>query len=190
MSDSKLIRALELIIGVPPDALSVIEGRVLSIEKSDRTCAVLSIGGDSDIEIPGVRLQSEVSDGILILPRVDSTVFVGYSKRLAPFVLQFGDVDYVVMEAGGSTFELSSDGKIRINDGSYGGLTKTRDLVAELNKTNLLLNSLLTVINGFPIPEPGSGAPSALQTALKSAIAGKTLGSFAAIENTQVTHGK
>lgn len=54
-----------------------------------------------------------------------------------------------------------------------GATTKT-----EIEKTNTLLQALITIISGAPIPEPGSGAPSALQTALAGAISGQSLGSF------------
>src|SRR3954471_13862652 len=115
MSERKIQDAILKLSGLHlVDTVSMIECRVSSVNKAERTCDVTAIGGQSDIDIPGVRLQTEVSDGLLILPKVDSTVFIGYSKRLAPFVLQLGDVDYVVIEAGDSTFEMSNDGKIRI----------------------------------------------------------------------------
>lgn len=79
--------------------------------------------------------------------------------------------------------------KIVINGGQYGGLVKVNELKQQLEKTHNLLNALLQVINGVPVPEPGNGAPSALQTSLKAAIASFTLGTFDDLENNTVTHG-
>jgi hypothetical protein len=144
----------------------------------------------SDTQIPSVRLQAEVADGFLLIPKVDSTVLVGYTTRQEPFVLQFSEVDQVLVVVGQSTLEILKDGKIRLNDGSFGGLIKIHELQAQLNKTNSLLSALITVLKGAPIPEPGNGAPSALQLALGSAIASQSLGDYSNIENEAITHGK
>ncbi len=77
---------------------------------------------------------------------------------------------------------------IQFNGGENGGLCITPKLVENLNKNNALLQALLGVINGTAIPEPGSGSPSALQAALKTAVVTKEIGDFTAIENTKITH--
>jgi hypothetical protein len=78
---------------------------------------------------------------------------------------------------------------MQLNDGSLGGLTKTKVLQTQLNKNNALLSHIIAIINGTPVTEPGSGAPSALQIALKAAIATDSVGDFSNIENTKITHG-
>ena len=77
---------------------------------------------------------------------------------------------------------------IQFNDGSLGGLTKTLELQKQINKLNTLVSHLVTIINGANIPEPGSGAASALQAALKGAIAADSVGDFSNIENKKITH--
>lgn len=77
---------------------------------------------------------------------------------------------------------------LQFNGGENGGLTITPELVEQLNKTNELLQAVIAVISGSPIPEPGNGSPSAFQTALKGAITGKTLGDYSNIEDTKITH--
>jgi hypothetical protein len=77
---------------------------------------------------------------------------------------------------------------ILYNGGDNGGLVITPKLVEELDRTNELLTALINTINGSPIPEPGNSAPSALQTALKTAIATKSLGDYSAIENEKIKH--
>jgi len=82
---------------------------------------------------------------------------------------------------------INADGEAVINLGSVGEgvepillgtITQT-----EIDKTNNLLQNLITIINGSPIPEPGSGSPSALQTALAAAISGQSLGDFSNIKS-------
>jgi hypothetical protein len=66
------------------------------------------------------------------------------------------------------------------NTVEFGGtgnfLVKYNELKENYDKTKEVLDSILTILNGAPIPEPGNGAPSALQTALSSALAGKSTG--------------
>jgi hypothetical protein len=77
---------------------------------------------------------------------------------------------------------------IEFNGGSNGGLAITPTLINELNKTNAILQAIVNIINGASIPEPGNGAASALQTALKTAITNKNLGDFSQVENKKITH--
>ena len=80
------------------------------------------------------------------------------------------------------------EGEVIINGGNNGGMTITPTLRAELEKNNAILQALLNVINGAPIPEPGQGAPSALQSALSGAVTGRQVGDFSNIENDKVKH--
>lgn len=180
MGDRELTEAIQKLAGVKQsDKVEFIPCSVESVDPSTRTCSCVAIGGDAVIEIPNVLLMADVDDGILLLPTVGSTVFVVYSTYNQPFVCLFSQVDQIIFTAG----------SIKFNDGSFGGLTKTPELRTNLDKTNDLLTALIDIINGPPIPEPGSGAPSALQTALKAAIAGQALGIYTDIENEIITHG-
>jgi len=77
---------------------------------------------------------------------------------------------------------------VEFNGGENGGLTNTPELKTQLEKTNAMLQAIITVLSSAPIPEPGSGSPSALQIALKAAVTGKQLGDFGNIEDTKITH--
>lgn len=180
MGDRQLIEAIQKIAGTQlSDKVFVIACTVDSVDIPSRTCDCTAISGTGVTEIPNVLLMTEVDDGILQVPTVGSTVFVIYSTYNEPFVCLFSQIDQIILKADA----------IQLNDGSFGGLTKTLELQTQLNKTNQLLTSLLNIINGPPIPEPGSSAPSALQAALKAAIAGESLGDYSAIENQIITHG-
>jgi hypothetical protein len=77
---------------------------------------------------------------------------------------------------------------IVINNGQNGGLININTLIAELNKNNAILNAILSVLGGAPIPEAGLGAPSALQVALNGVTAALQVGSFSNMEDDKVTH--
>lgn len=127
---------------------------------------------------PEVRKRAAIGEGdtskkgIVITPVTGSSVIIsriGASDEL--FVEMFSEVESIVFDGG-------------VN----GGLAITPKLVQELNKNNTLLQAIITILSGSPIPEPGNGSPSALQTALKGAISGKELGDFSEIENSKIKH--
>lgn len=148
------------------------------LEVTGKTCRVEPIDGGA--EITGVRLSpvtDSSNEGILIIPEVDSYVMVSQIKVNA------ADFVYYV-----SSCSRITEVKMITTNATVYSLTKTELLITELNKTNALLNALLAVINGTAIPEPGSGAPSALQVALKAAITGQTLGNYTDIKNEKIKH--
>jgi len=81
---------------------------------------------------------------------------------------------------GNINFEM--DGSLKINKGTQ-AMVKGTELKTQLDKNNDLLQALITIINGSVIPEPGSGAASALQAALKVAITSKHLGDYTNIKS-------
>jgi hypothetical protein len=191
MSDRKIQEAIQKLAGTHlKDEVTVVMCTVDSVNKAARTIDCTPVSDTSDTQLLSVLLQAEVADGLMMIPVVGSTVFVGYTRRIPPFVCFLSEVDSVLLDVGQSTIEILNNGKIRLNDGSYGGLVKVNELKTQLAKTNSLLSALIQILKGAPIPEPGNGAPSALQLALKSAIATQSLGDYSNIENTLITHGK
>jgi hypothetical protein len=148
------------------------------LEVTGKTCRVEPIDGGA--EITGVRLSpvtDSSNEGILIVPEVGSYVMVSQIKVNA------ADFVYYV-----SSCSRITEFKMITTSGTVYSLAKTEMLVTELNKTNTLINALLAIINGAPIPEAGNGAPSALQTALKAALVGQSLGNYANIKNEKIKH--
>lgn len=181
MSDGSIRAAIQKIAGNDlDDKVQYVSCTVNFADASTRTCDCTPIGGDSGTDIPNVLLMADVDDGWLLIPAEGSTVIVSYSTRNEPYVSLFSAIDKAFFVVGGV---------IQFNGGEFGGLTKTLELQLQLDKTNQLLTALLTVINGAPIPEPGSGSPSALQIALKTALVGQELGDYSNIENTSIIHG-
>jgi hypothetical protein len=164
------------------------QGIVQSVDESKRTCVVTPNDGGADLL--DVQLEGDLTidannsviasspKGFFVVPTVGSVVIVTFTSKENSFISAWTSIDKVI----------SKQCEFIFNDGSNGGLTITPELKTQLDKNNQLLQSVITIINGSPIPEPGNGAPSALQAALAGAIAGKQLGDFSNIENDKVKH--
>lgn len=155
------------------------QGKVVSVDTDAKTCVVTPTDGGPDIL--DVRLEADedtANKGFFVVPAVDSLVIITFISKEESFVSAWTAIDKVI----------ATQGLWQFNGGENGGLTITPELKAQLDTTNALIQSLLDIITGTPIPEPGSGAPSALQTALAAAISGQALGDYSDIENNKVTH--
>ncbi len=136
--------------------------KVLSVEGT--TCTVELL--DSQFEINEVRLQTETSNGVLLIPAVDSFVII------API----DDFEYIVVM-------YSALDSIQFLDGSFGGLVKVVDLVTKLNNLENKVNSLITYINSHTHASNGTPpSPSFVGGSLTPTVRND-------IENTKVTHG-
>ena len=71
------------------------------------------------------------------------------------------------------------------NSGTH-GMVKADELKSQSEKDKDILDALLQIINGSPIPEPGNGSASAFQTALKAALTGKQSGTWNDLENSKI----
>lgn len=153
---------------------------VLSYDVDSRTCSVQSVDENDITTLENVRLMTSVDDGLLYLPTVGSSVIVVKSKKNLYFVAMFSALDQVTIAAP----------SIQFGDGTFGGMVKGTEFQTQEAKTVQLLEALLGIINGAPIPEPGSGAPSALQAALKTAVSGLSVPDFTNAVNGIITHGQ
>jgi len=146
-----------------------------SVDWNEKT--MTATGVSDDVPYEGVQLGFGYVD---VKPAVDSVCLIGIleGKESLTFLINAEMVELV---------EVKSD-KIEINGGKNGGFAITPTLVQELNKTNAALQAIITVISGVPIAEPGNNSPSALQTALNTALTGKQLGDFSEIENKKILH--
>lgn len=96
--------------------------------------------------------------------------------------------DAALWTKGGGWVIVRSSGAVELFGKNYGGLIKIEELKTQLQKNNEILTALLSAVE-VPVNEPGNGAPSVFQTALKAALTGKAVGDFSGIENEKVKHG-
>jgi hypothetical protein len=145
---------------------------------------------EGEAELLDVSLRANIDEthtGFINYPKVGSIVVVGLIEPTASsaVVLMCSEIEKTAIKINGITQKWDSD-LIEMNGGQLGGLVKVQPLTEGLNKNNQILGALLTIINGAPIPEPGNGAPSALQIALKAVFAASQVGDFSQIENPKI----
>jgi hypothetical protein len=141
---------------------------VNSVDIPNRQCAVTTITGKSEIDIPNVQLMAGTNDGFMLIPSVDSMVYVVYSRRNLPFVIMFSQID--------SVFLICDN--VVVNDGSYGGMVQIINLTSKLNNLVAQLQSQLTAIATGVAEGGGSYAPGTISQFNKSDY-----------ENTEFKHG-
>lgn len=118
---------------------------------------------------------------------VRSPVLLPASDQEGAPDLQEGDS--AIWTKNGGWIIARESGTVELFGTNAGGLVKAQELKTQLDKTNAVVQAILTVLAGVNIPEAGGGAPSALQAALKGALLGKAVGDFANLESTKVFHG-
>jgi hypothetical protein len=151
--------------------------------KAFHVCKVLEVNGmnclvqpdNGDVEI-GAKLSLVDNPDFLIVPEVGSYVIVA-ERRINKSERQY----FIIYCTRAQSIKLNGD--------QFGGLVKADVLKAELDKTNEVVNAILSIINGAIVPEPGNGANSALQAAIKGAVIGKAVGNFGSIKNDTIKHG-
>ena len=151
----------------------VVPAKVLSVDLEAMTAKVAPIAAE-DVPIYSVRLAATdaPAHGVICVPVVGSTVLVASigTKWQAAYVAMVSEVEVVW-----------------IRGDQFGGLVKAPELKTQLDKTNAVVLALMqTLLTWAPVPGDGGAA---LKLAITSALAGKTLGTFVNLENTNVKHG-
>lgn len=167
---SDIIRnAIQEIAGTKYKSFDLETGTVEAVDKTARTCDVKPSDGSATIY--DVRLQAtpEQTQGILRVPKAGTSICIGWISEEVAIMVEADEYDEII-----------------INNGELGGLTITPELVTQLEKINVFLNAFLGIVNGTPIPEPGSGAASAFQTALRTALSSVQVPNYSEVENNKV----
>jgi len=151
------------------DIVEIISCNVDSVNEDTMTCDCTPITGNAITDIPDVQLTSEVADGILLIPKIGSTVIVAKSTRNTAFVLMYSDIDNIILRGG-----------------QLGGLIKIADLVSKINRLENLLNGFITIYNTHTHAVSGAATlvPNQTETGSITPITSRN-----DIENTKITHG-
>lgn len=187
MSDRSIEYAVQKLAGTFKwDKLFLSVGTIKSVDEDKATCVVVV---ENDVEVPGVLLQANICDGLLMIPKIDSGVSILWSTNNPAFVVQFSDIEKYYLQVGDAELTITSDGKIQLNDGSFYGLVKVEELVDKLNALENDLNTLKAAFSGWtPVPNDGGAALKAAS----ATWAGDTFTDTvkADLENSDITHGK
>jgi hypothetical protein len=141
-----------------------------SVDIDSRTCDVTNIG--NELEYTNVMLQAYVShSGIVITPKINSQVLVTMLSPTVGHVTMYSEVDIIA---------LSGEG--------YGGIVKADTLKTELDKTNALLNAVVTAFNNWT-PTGTLADSTALKALITPLLVGKSTGDYSDIKNNLVKHG-
>lgn len=160
MVEREIQEAIQTLSGARnQDIVTLMECTVDSVNVGARTCDCTTIDG---VKMTDVRLMSNVNDGYLIIPEIDSQIIVLYTKRFSPFICQFSSINRVLIITGDTVIEIK-DGKITFNDGSYNGLVRVDDLTSKLNDMIRFINIELGKIQTGIIAGGGSYTPVNLQ---------------------------
>jgi hypothetical protein len=132
------------------DQLYLVTGKVSEINEANGTCTVEAISGNASTEITNVEFQTVVSDGVLIIPRIDSEVKVLFSKYTDPFIVQYSEVEKIYWAGD----------LIQFNDGELGGMVKVISLTDKLNTIENKINSIISTFNSHTHSNGGGGSPT------------------------------
>lgn len=155
MSDRSVKNAVQKLAGTfKEDTVQLIIGTVESVDEDKAICSVKI---QNDVTLPNVSLQASICDGLLIVPVVDSTVYVLTSKYNTPLIVQYSDIDKFELQVNDSSFLVNNDGSFQFNDGSFDGLVKVGELVKKVNALENLVNNILSTLKGTTIPLAPSG---------------------------------
>ena len=186
MSDRSVKTAVQKLAGTfKEDTVQLIIGTVESVDEDKAICSVKI---QNDVILPNVSLQASICDGLLIIPVVDSTVYVLTSKYNTPLVIQWSDIDKFMLQVGDSYLEVNNDGSFQFNDGSFDGLVKVGALVDKINALENLLNGFITIYNTHTHTASSFGAPTTVPSAIESQQI-NPITQQQDIENDKIKHG-
>lgn len=154
--------------------------KVLSVDEEQRTANLEPI--DSTADLLNARLQASTGQaaGVAMIPKVGSMVIASFISPSKSWISGVDDPERILIDAP----------EVIINGGDKNGLIIYDQLRTELERNKAILESILGVLRGASIPEPGNGSPSALQIALQTALIGKQTGDFGDhLINEKVKHG-
>ena len=186
MSDRAIKTAVQKLADTfKEDTVRLIIGTVESVDEDKAICSVKI---QNDVILPNVSLQASICDGLLIIPVVDSTVYVLTSKYNTPLVIQWSDIDKFMLQVGDSYLEVKNDGSFQFNDGSFDGLVKVGALVDKINALENLLNGFITIYNTHTHTASSFGAPTTVPSAIESQQI-NPITQQQDIENDKIKHG-
>jgi hypothetical protein len=151
-----------------------IQGSVVSVDTSTRTCVVSPTDGGADYV--SVRLEADYdssdSKGFFVVPVVGSLVIITFLDANYAYLSAWTEIDQIVSKQNQWIF----------NDGANGGLTITPELTTKLNNIENKVNDLILFINTHTHPMSGA-PPTPLYTG-----GNLTPTNRSEIENEDVTH--
>lgn len=168
---SDIGKAIRELAGVRnQDDVKLYQCNVNSIDVAKRTCNVTTITGNAILTFDA-QITAGISDGFLIIPEIDSMVFVLSSKYSLPFIISYSDItDYIIM------------------GGEFGGLVKVIELTQKLNNLENKINEIISTFGTHTHNVTNVGQQTApTLTPINGSL---TITERVEIENTKIKHGE
>ncbi|PQJ09492.1 hypothetical protein CJD36_019830 [Flavipsychrobacter stenotrophus] len=182
-------------------------GIVKEVNTGDYTCKVVLNENDEDNVTEGVFVNAalEVTSGMILIPAVDSVVWVaeldgggnmgivkcsvldGFEVRIgnAWIIIRDGGVS---IKAGDYKITVDTESKVKINGDAFGGLVKVMELVTKLNNLEYDLNTLKQIFVAW-IVAPGDGGAALKTLAASWASDFLTSSTDTELKSENTTHG-
>ena len=180
-SDRDISEAINKLVGTQRvDPMYYVNAEVVSVDIPARTCSCVVTEGLTELTLPNVKLMAVVDDGLLIEPKIGSAVKIIYSRDKESFVCQYSEIENITIDA---------NTKIKLNDGSFGGLIKIESLTSKINALVSKVNELISTFNAHThtyvnVSTPAITSVTATLVTTPASILNKT-----DYENTKITHG-
>ena len=151
-SDRGILAAVQKMTGTYNlDQLYLVTGTCTNIDEAAGTCDVEAISGNATTTISGVKFQAAIGDGVDYIPVDGSVVKVLFSKYTTPFIVQYSDIDKMIMAANSGVYHFDDYAfdcdAIVFNGGNNNGLVKVSPLKTKLNNLESDLNTLKTLLS-------------------------------------------
>ena len=177
MSDRAIIESINKMVGNHKlDQVTYVNATVKSVDLKKRTCECIVVDGHTEYDLT-CKLMATIDDGILIIPILNSTVKVIFSQNVEPFVVQFSEIEKIIIDTKTLT---------QFNDGSFGGIVKVKELTDKINTLEKDLNKLKQIFTTWtPLAE------TVLKTSI-TAWSGQQITTTKAddLQNKKITHGE
>jgi hypothetical protein len=168
-----LLKKMASDVGPAQTILAVVK----SVDEGAFTCDL--IDDETELEFFDVRLRPVLdgNSGITLIPKVNAWALA--------VRIEDGD-DWMLIAAGEYSKVLTVCENVVYNGGQKGGLVNWPDAKTQLDKSNQVIGIIMQTLLTW-VPSPGDGG-AALKTAMTTALAGKSIGTFVNLEDTRVKH--
>lgn len=133
-----------------------------AVDEQTRTVDCTPI--DESAPLLGVNLQAGQGgdEGVVVLPAVGSYVVAAFIDPAVAVVVLTEKIDKIMIRVDGFTAEVAG-GKIRINNGTLGGVPIAGEIAAKLQTLETEVNDLKNIFHTWQVsPGDGGGALKAL----------------------------
>lgn len=127
-------------------------GLVKSVDENAKTFVFIPNTGETELEVAMTVIDG---DSLYIMPKVNTTVIIGYTNNIDAYCLQVKEADKIIFNSENIIF----------NGGDNDGLININDLTSKLNGLVSKVNALYNLLKNWVVAPSDGGL--ALQTAAK-----------------------